>query len=141
LNLLTQSAVRDAVSSVQSLSGTTTSPAVNFCTFTVLAAGQTVTIQSVSTIVGTGSMDLFIFSLPVTVLTAAQREKADVDMLNKRADAQDKKIEELVRMLTHCNSPTPESESGVVIGESSSSPPMSSSIHIPRGLLDKYLKA
>jgi hypothetical protein len=69
INLLTQSGVRDTVGSYQSLSGTTSSPAMQLVTCTVPTAGTTVTLTA-STIVGTGSMDLFIVSLPSTVLTA-----------------------------------------------------------------------
>jgi len=70
LNILAQSAVRDATSNVQSLAGTTTSPAMQLITCTIPSAGATVTLTA-STIVGTGTMDLFIVSLPSTVLTSS----------------------------------------------------------------------
>jgi hypothetical protein len=69
LNLLTSAAVRDATYYVVSLAGTTTSPAMLCGTWTIPVGGATITFTA-STIVGTGSMDLFIFSLPTTVLTS-----------------------------------------------------------------------
>jgi hypothetical protein len=69
LALLTESATRDGTSQQASLAGTTTSPAMQLTCFTVPTAGCTVTMTA-STIVGTGSMDLFITSLPSSVLTS-----------------------------------------------------------------------
>jgi len=70
-SLFTQSAVRDAVFQVGSLAGTTTFPAMFNATLTVTAVGGTA-VLSPSTIVGAGSMDLFIFSLPSTIVTVQQ---------------------------------------------------------------------
>jgi len=71
LDIFTQSAVRDAVGSVTSLAGTTTSPAMLAYCAIVPDVGATLTVTP-STIVtsGAGSMDLFIVSLPSTVITS-----------------------------------------------------------------------
>jgi len=71
LRLLSQSAVRNAASQVASLAGTTVSPACVVCSFTVATGGGLLTLTP-STIVGTGTMDLLIFSLPSSLLTATQ---------------------------------------------------------------------
>jgi hypothetical protein len=68
LNILSQGAVRDTVGNVQSLAGTTSSPAMQLITCTIGVAASTVTITA-STITGTGTMDLFVVGLPSTVLT------------------------------------------------------------------------
>jgi len=80
LNLFTQSAVRDAIDVVFSNGGTTTAPAMNVMSITVPVAGSTITMNP-STIVGTGSMDLFVFALPSTVLTVDQVEQLEIDEL------------------------------------------------------------
>lgn len=72
LNVLTSGAVRDSTFGVLSLAGTTVNPAFSLYAGTVTAAGSTWTLTP-STIVGTGSMDLFVIALPATLLTAAQR--------------------------------------------------------------------
>jgi hypothetical protein len=69
LSTLTQSAVRDAVNNVFSLAGTTTNPVFLLKTFTLANATGTITLSPL-TITGTGSMDLFILSLPTTLLTS-----------------------------------------------------------------------
>jgi len=74
LNLLTQSQVRDAAGQDIGLGGTTTFPAFNTHTLTVANTGGLVTVTP-STIVGGGSMDLWIFSLPASVLTLVEDEK------------------------------------------------------------------
>jgi hypothetical protein len=76
LNILSQSAVRDAVAVQYSLAGTTTDPAMSIYTITVPVGGATVTWNP-STIVGTGTMDLFIFALPTTLLSASARLTAE----------------------------------------------------------------
>jgi len=72
LNILSQSAVRDAASAYGSASGTTVFPAMSLTTMTVPTAGITFTLSTVSTITGTGTMDLFIISMPASVLTVVK---------------------------------------------------------------------
>jgi hypothetical protein len=74
LNLFTVTGVRDAGSSIASLAGTTTSPAMVTFAVGIPAAGATTTMTA-STLVGGNSMDLFIVSLPLTVLTMTDDEK------------------------------------------------------------------
>jgi len=53
---------------------------MNVMSVTVPVAGCTITMNP-STIVGTGSMDLFVFVLPSTVLTVDQIEQLEIDEL------------------------------------------------------------
>jgi len=80
LNILSQSAVRDAVATNSTGNATTTQYAGCQYAVTIAAAGNTVT-YSPATIVGTGTMDLFIVSLPTTVLTASEKEQLEIDEL------------------------------------------------------------
>jgi len=80
LNILSQSAVRDATDVVDSLAGTTVSPAISVFTVTVPNAGGNWVITP-STITGTGTMDLFIVALPSSVLTVSEREQAEIGVL------------------------------------------------------------
>jgi len=135
LNLFTGTGTRDAGATNSSIAGVTSVPAMLTYSVTIAAAGAILTVTP-STIVGGNAMDLFISQLPVTVLTLAQKEKLDIDVLSKRADDQDRKISDLIRLLTHCNSPTP---SDPTCMEEEKSSELSSSIHIPRGILSKYM--
>jgi hypothetical protein len=67
-NILGSGGARDAYYSDQSLAGTTTATAMANSCFTIATGGGTVT-YSPSTVVGAGTWDLFIVSLPSTVLT------------------------------------------------------------------------
>jgi len=80
LYVFTSGQVRDEINEVYSLAGTTTYPAMTVAALTVPTAGCTVTYTP-STIVGGGSMDLFIFAIPSTVLTLAQKEAEEIDDL------------------------------------------------------------
>jgi hypothetical protein len=92
LSLFTTSATRDNNSSVGSLAGTTTSPAMISCSLSVPTGGATVT-YSPGTIVGAGSWDLFIISLPSTVLT----------VVNPADKVMEDRIAALERMLRNVN--------------------------------------
>lgn len=74
LGLYTVSAVRDAGTNIASLAGTTTNFAFLQNALIIPVAGATLTINP-STIVGTGSSDVFIVSLPVSILTVSAEEK------------------------------------------------------------------
>jgi hypothetical protein len=69
LNLFTSGAVRDATSEQNSVAGTTTYSTYAASTVSIPVGGATIT-SSASTIVGTGSMDLWVISLPTALLTA-----------------------------------------------------------------------
>lgn len=85
LLLMTAAGVRNASSSIVSLAGTTTSSAVVSKTFTVASSGATLTVTP-STIVGAGNMDLFIVSLPPTVLTVVEEEESRISMLERQVE-------------------------------------------------------
>jgi hypothetical protein len=90
---------RDVGSQPYSLAQTT-SPTAAFSVYTVTipVGGATIT-SSVSTIVGTGSVDVIIVSLPATVLTVDEKEQMEIDELRARADAADEKISRLMALL------------------------------------------
>jgi len=143
LLLLSQSAVRDATSQQSSLAGTTTNPAIDISVRSVTAAGGTV-VYTPSTITGTGTMDLFVVSLPSTVLTAPE---PIIDGEDRMAA-----LERMVAQLSGLLSPPSgrsascmtaeeveeESKSLKVKGDSVSDD-LGASVHIPRGLLSQFM--
>lgn len=114
LNLYGQSGVRDTNYNAVSLAGTTTSSAMLNEAITLTTSGGTGTISGPSTIVGTGTMDLFIISLPSTVLTSSV---AVGDVLELRDQISE--LRDMVRMLVR----RPRADSGdfIVAEEPSSS--------------------
>jgi hypothetical protein len=131
LTLLTQSAVRDSISEVFANGGTTTNPTFNLQCVTVANSGGLITYTP-GTVVGTGSMDLFIFALPNSILSVDEKEQLEIDELRERADLQDAKIDRLMALLSGSASPTADFE------ERKESD-MDTSIHIPRSLFAKLL--
>jgi len=141
INLLTQAAVRDAAAIEASLAGTTTAPAVLMITATVPVAGGSVTIGP-STITGTGSMDLWIFALPASVLTAPEPVSDD------RVTQLERQVQQLMGLLSP---PTGRSASCMTAEEveeetkslkakgDSASDDLGASVHIPRGLLSQFM--
>jgi hypothetical protein len=95
LNLLT-SVTKDAVSSVPSLAGTTTNAAMLLWTVTIPVAGATLTLTP-STIVGTGYMDMFIVSLPTSLITRGVKD--DVASRIDQMELMFKAIERRVRII------------------------------------------
>jgi len=86
INLFTQTGVRDAASSAVSLAGTTTSSAMTSNTVSMGTAGGLLTYAP-STLVGGNAMDLWIFSLPATVLTlTSEDQKLEDEMLILRKE-------------------------------------------------------
>jgi len=115
LNLLTQT-TRDSVSSQVSVTGAGTG-APSFVMLTqavsVPAGGATLTLGA-STLVGTGCMDLWIISLPATVLTAQQREEVEIeDLQSELAEMRDQVAEMRAFMLSHRPDPSASSSSSV----------------------------
>jgi len=96
VNIFTQGAVRDTVGNVQSLAGTTSSPAMQNFAVVIGNAATTITITA-STITGTGSMDLFIFSLPAVPLLSA--EEREIETLQRSSDIQGDRINALEKMV------------------------------------------
>jgi hypothetical protein len=68
-NLFCLSGARDGISTAVSLAGTTTACAFISQSLTVAVGGGTVTLSNPSTLVGGNNMDLWIISLPVTLIT------------------------------------------------------------------------
>jgi len=97
LNLFTQSQVRDAANAVVSLAGTTVSAAMISKTITVAGTGGLVTLTP-STIVGGGTMDLWIFSLPASVLTLAAEVPQEYGFLKEELCSLREQFAEFVRL-------------------------------------------
>lgn len=105
LNVLAESAVRAAQSSVSSLSGTTTSPAEIITTVSVTAAGGTM-IMSASTIVGTGTMNLFVVALPSTVVTVKSPVEQQLQLELSELRDQVSELKNYLLMAPHDSSST-----------------------------------
>jgi len=147
LNLLSSGNARDAIYSVGSLSGTTTSPAMIMSSCSVTAAGGTV-VYNPGTIVtsGTTAGDLWVISLPVSVLTAPEPVQDGEDRVAR--------LEEMVQRLAGLLSPpfAQRSASCVTAEEAEeikrqdgktaadSGDELGSSVHIPRGLLSQFMR-
>jgi len=140
LNLLT-STTRDATSIAYSVAATAGQVATATFTVTVAASGGLVTIGASTIVAGTG-MDLFIVSLPSSLLTKPA--------LPPSAEERVQHLESQVQQLMGLLSP-PRSASCVTVEEAEEaklaevSPPAASSdelgasVHIPRGLLAQFL--
>jgi len=144
LSLFASAGVRDAASQAASLAGTTTAGASDMATFTCPTAGCTVTYTP-STIVGaSGAMDLFIVSLPASVLTvggAAEQDRED-------------RLERLERMCAQLlSSSQPESnalyalrskeeskEGDDIPSAEESGDELSRSVHIPKSVLSRFMR-
>jgi hypothetical protein len=107
LVILTSGGTRDVSAATASLAGTTTSAAMFNATVSVTAAGGNYVLNP-STIVGTGSMDLFVIALPSTVLTLEQKiekeESAQIQHFENRVDSLVKLIELQTRQISHLTS-------------------------------------
>jgi hypothetical protein len=130
LNYLTQSGVRDATSEQVSLAGTTTSPAMTVQTFTIGASATTVTVSTASTIVGTGSMDLWIFALPSTVVSVDEKEQEEINELQDKVCDLESRMQLMLRKMESMSRPSSSAEDdfGLVdvdgaVGVSASAPP------------------
>lgn len=126
VNLFTSSGARNAASVGSSLAGTTVFAAMSSASRAIATGGDTLTWNP-STIVGTGSMDLFIISLPSTVLTEPEPVRLE------------DRIMRLERLLLAAGKslPVEEDESKEA---SASEDELSSSVHIPRGVLSRYIR-
>jgi len=146
INLLTQSAVRDATDVVFSNAGTTTAPAMDVLCVIVPAAGCTITMNP-STVVGTGSMDLFVFALPSTVLTIDQIEQLEIDELKDEVGELRSQLNEIHAMLLagrvdgSCGSSSVKAVVHAFDAPDDSEEEMEKSIHITKREVLKLLKA
>jgi len=146
VNLFTQSAVRDATDVVFSNAGTTTAPAMDVLSVTVPAAGCIITMNP-STVVGTGSMDLFVFSLPSTVLTIDQIEQLEIDELKDEVGDLRSQLNEIHAMLLagrgdgSCGSSSVKAVVHAFEAPDDSEEEMEKSIHITKREVLKLLKA
>jgi hypothetical protein len=138
--LLTQGAVRDDIGAVASLPGTTTNYAMYTGAWTVPTGGGNV-VWTAPTIVGTGSMDLFVISLPSSVITITEDEKKII-ALEQRLQRmeqffvdEERKVFE-VRPLTLPQTPLSDVEM-VEVQENS----LTKSIHIPRSFLSQFSRS
>jgi len=93
------SVTRNALGQITSLAGTTTNAAVCVIAVTITGAGGTLVLSN-STIVGTLSGDVFIVSMPSTVLTVDEKEQLEIDMLQERNDALERRLLRLEGMLS-----------------------------------------
>jgi len=152
LNVQSSGAVRDTTSNVQSLAGTTTSAATWTKTVTIAGTGGIVTLTP-STIVGTGTMDLWIFAMPSTLLTVDEREQEEIDelkeqhtLLQAQYELQNSRLSRLESMLVGSSSipaiqriraesseeesPDESKESEVLLEKS---------VHIPRSVFNRFM--
>jgi hypothetical protein len=146
LLLFTSGAARSASAQAFSLAGTTTAFAVDTFSFTVPAAGCTITMNA-SAIVGTGQMDLLIVALPVTVLTEDEKEQLEIDNLQAEVDKQRTEMLSMQIALRRLEGLlTPRDTPIMALGASCGSTPdeckeadLDQSVHISRSMVAKLL--
>jgi len=105
VNLMSKSAVRDAASFTQSLAGTTT--AASMITLVINKASLDIGSQiqfSFPTVVGTGTGDLWIVSLPSTVLTLAEQEEEEIRELQEENKLLNDRLSRIEQMLAASSS-------------------------------------
>jgi len=128
LNLLTLSGVRDATFATVSLAGTTTAAAMCNLTVTIPTGGATITYTPATVVGASGAMDLFIISLPASVLTLAGGVKAFPQFATVQTELQEMRaaIRELRSMRLSCDSDFEDDHKGSSCS-SRSAPPLSGS--------------
>jgi len=144
LLLYSSAAVRDAATQVISNAGTTNAnPALINHTITVPTSGGTVTLTP-STIVGTGTMDLFIVNLPASVLTV-------LDAVEQEHENRLERLERMCAQLLMSSQPESnarhalrsevESKEGDDIPSAEESgDELSRSVHIPKSVLSRFMR-
>jgi hypothetical protein len=95
---LQTSVTRDTQASLNSNAGTTTCGSWISQSFTLAATGGTITLNS-PTVVGTGSGDIWFFSLPSTVLTVDEKEQIEIDELKSTQTSQNILINSLLTQM------------------------------------------
>lgn len=90
--IFTAGGARDSSSAQESLASTAGFYAMENEAFTIATTGGTLTLTP-STLTGGNAMDLFIISLPVTVLTAVEREHAALLKMQKRVNRLERLLE------------------------------------------------
>jgi len=145
LNVFTAGAIRDVADNALSNAGTTTISAMLSVSCTVAATGGLVTLLP-STIVGTGSMDLWIFALPASLLTVDEHEQEEIDSLKAQNELLSSRLSRLESMLvgpssipaiqriraesSEEESPDESKESEVLLEKS---------VHIPRSVFNRFM--
>jgi len=142
LSLFTAAGGRDAAAELSSLAGTTSNVASYLQAVSVTAAGGTL-VMGAGTIVtsGTAYLDVWIVSLPASVLT--------MDVGEDRVAALEKQVQRLMGLLSPPRSAScvtveeAEEEAKLLGGKSAALPSdeLGNSVHIPRGLLTQFMGA
>jgi hypothetical protein len=140
LNILTSGGVKDNIDSLPSASGGASVDAYFVMTVTVSTAGATLTITP-STLVGGNAMDLFIVSLPSTVLTSkggsSRGQLSDTDHANllEQIAALSDKVSRL-----SCSTPvTPHTHVEAGLDSEVINNHLSDSVHIPRSMASQMM--
>jgi len=97
INLFTNG-TRDSTDELTSAAATAGTSVYMNATYTVGAAGGVITITP-STLVAPAGMDLWIVSLPSSVLTVDEREQLEIDELRERANVAENRLQRLEQML------------------------------------------
>jgi hypothetical protein len=156
LNLFGAGGSRDAASSVQSAASTGASYTMLSQAVTIPVGGATLTLASQSVLIGGAtSMDLFIVALPSTVLTVDEQEQEEIDALVARATSAEERLaamEERLSAFLGSSSPetnarfaskrSREEEKGETdeVSPNVSGDELGASVHIPRGILSKFMR-
>jgi len=145
LNMLSYGGARDQISSAGTASGGADVNVTVVSTFTVAASGGLVTVTP-SVLTGGNAMDLFIVSLPASVLTsgAALPPRAE-----DRVAALERQVQRLMGLLSPPRSAScvtveeAEEEAKLLGGKPAALPgdELGNSVHIPRGLLTQFMGA
>jgi len=96
LNLITQVGTRNAVNYVFSAANTSNGSAMFTYCCTVPETGANIVLTP-STLVGGNAMDLFIVSLPSTVLTVDETEQLEIDELKSKVSELSRNLEYLMK--------------------------------------------
>jgi hypothetical protein len=122
LNLFTGTGTRDSTYAANSAAGTANVPAMLTLAVTVPTGGSTLTLTP-STLVGGESMDLFIISLPSTVLTGPKRDSERETAMAVRLAKLEQRLASLLEYETE-RFIVPDIEDCAVQSASSSAPPL-----------------
>jgi hypothetical protein len=99
LNLLTSSTGKDTASEQPSLASGATTVSSMTATITVATTGGLLTLNTPATLVGGNRMDLFIVSLPSTVLTMVEEEQHEILKLQASNNALQDRLGRLEQMM------------------------------------------
>jgi len=139
LNLATSSAARNATFGVASNSGTTTAPSMVWFSITVTAAGGTVAFTPGTLVTsGTGSLDVFVFSLPSTVLTVREPVgRNEIDELRDQVGTLSRLVKSRFTLSAHAGDSSDGEDSLLECKETD----LRESVHISQSVASKLLRA